>query len=34
VLVRVTKADGKQVVEELTEVAFVPLTGAIRQERR
>lgn len=34
VLVRVTKSDGKQVVEQLTEVVFVPLTGAIRQDRR
>jgi protein-L-isoaspartate(D-aspartate) O-methyltransferase len=34
VLVRVTKSDGKQIVEELTEVVFVPLTGAIRQDRR
>jgi protein-L-isoaspartate(D-aspartate) O-methyltransferase len=33
-LVRVTKSDGKQVVEELTGVVFVPLTGAIRQDRR
>jgi protein-L-isoaspartate(D-aspartate) O-methyltransferase len=33
-LVRVTKVDGKQVVEELTGVVFVPLTGAIRQDRR
>lgn len=33
-LVRVTKSDGKQVVEELTGVVFVPLTGAILQDRR
>jgi protein-L-isoaspartate(D-aspartate) O-methyltransferase len=33
-LVRVTKSDGKQVVEELTGVVFVPLTGAIREDRR
>jgi protein-L-isoaspartate(D-aspartate) O-methyltransferase len=33
-LVRVTKSDGKQVMEELTGVVFVPLTGAIRQDRR
>jgi protein-L-isoaspartate(D-aspartate) O-methyltransferase len=33
-LVRVTKSNGKQVVEELTGVVFVPLTGAIRQDRR
>jgi len=33
-LVRVTKSDGKQVVEELSGVVFVPLTGAIRQDRR
>ena len=33
-LVRVTKSDGKQVVEELTGVVFVPLTGVIRQDRR
>jgi protein-L-isoaspartate(D-aspartate) O-methyltransferase len=33
-LVRVTKSDGKQVVEELSGVFFVPLTGAIRQDRR
>jgi protein-L-isoaspartate(D-aspartate) O-methyltransferase len=33
-LVRVTKSDGKQVVEALTGVVFVPLTGAIRQDRR
>jgi protein-L-isoaspartate(D-aspartate) O-methyltransferase len=33
-LVRVTKSDGKQVIEELTGVVFVPLTGAIRQDRR
>ena len=33
-LVRVTKSDGKQVVEELTGVVFVPLTGAIRQDPR
>ena len=33
-LVRVTKSDGKQVVETITGVVFVPLTGAIRQDRR
>jgi protein-L-isoaspartate(D-aspartate) O-methyltransferase len=33
-LVRVTRSDGKQVVEELTGVVFVPLTGAIQQDRR
>ncbi len=33
-LIRVTKSDGQQVVEELTGVVFVPLTGAIRQDRR
>jgi protein-L-isoaspartate(D-aspartate) O-methyltransferase len=33
-LVRVTKSDGKQVVEELSGVVFVPLTGAIRQDQR
>ena len=33
-LVRVTKSNGKQVVEELTGVVFVPLTGAILQDRR
>ena len=33
-LVRVTKSDGKQVVEELSGVVFVPLTGAILQDRR
>lgn len=33
-LIRVRKVAGKQVVEEITEVAFVPLTGAIRKERR
>ena len=33
-LVRVTKSDGRQVVEGLTGVVFVPLTGAIRQDRR
>ncbi|HXV83998.1 MAG TPA: protein-L-isoaspartate(D-aspartate) O-methyltransferase [Candidatus Binatia bacterium] len=33
-LVRVTKSEGKQVVEELSGVVFVPLTGAIRQNRR
>jgi protein-L-isoaspartate(D-aspartate) O-methyltransferase len=33
-LVRVRKRDGKQVIEELTEVVFVPLTGAIRKESR
>ena len=30
-LIRVRKAAGKPVVEELTEVIFVPLTGAIRK---
>ena len=33
-LVRVTKSEGKQVVEEVTGVVFVPLTGVIRQDRR
>lgn len=33
-LVRVTKSDGKQVIEELSGVVFVPLTGAIRKDRR
>ena len=33
-LVRATKCDGKQVVEELSGVVFVPLTGAIRKDRR
>lgn len=33
-LVRVSKSDGKQVIEELGGVVFVPLTGAIQQDRR
>ncbi|HZD40680.1 MAG TPA: protein-L-isoaspartate O-methyltransferase, partial [Terriglobales bacterium] len=33
-LVRVSKSDGKRVVEELSGVLFVPLTGAIRQDRQ
>lgn len=33
-LVRVSKSAGKQVVENLSAVVFVPLTGAIRQDRR
>ena len=33
-LVRVSKFEGKRVVEELSGVLFVPLTGAIRQDRR
>jgi protein-L-isoaspartate(D-aspartate) O-methyltransferase len=33
-LVRVTKSDGKQVIEEIAGVLFVPLTGAIRNDRR
>ena len=33
-LVRVTKADGKRVIEDITDVLFVPLTGAIQKERR
>ena len=33
-LIRVRKAAGKQVVEQLSEVIFVPLTGAIRQRSR
>jgi protein-L-isoaspartate(D-aspartate) O-methyltransferase len=33
-LVRVTKTDGKQVIEEITGVLFVPLTGTIQKDRR
>jgi protein-L-isoaspartate(D-aspartate) O-methyltransferase len=33
-LVRVRKVDGKAVSEDVTEVLFVPLTGAIRREAR
>ncbi len=33
-LVRVTKADGKQVIEDITGVVFVPLTGTIQKDRR
>jgi protein-L-isoaspartate(D-aspartate) O-methyltransferase len=33
VLVRATKSEGKQVIEELTRVVFVPLTGAVGQDR-
>ncbi|HEY7316578.1 MAG TPA: protein-L-isoaspartate(D-aspartate) O-methyltransferase [Candidatus Binatia bacterium] len=33
VLVRATKSKGKQVVEKLTRVVFVPLTGAVEQGR-
>jgi protein-L-isoaspartate(D-aspartate) O-methyltransferase len=33
-LVRITKADGKQVIEDITDVLFVPLTGAIQKGRR
>ena len=33
-LVRIRKVDGKQVVEDVTGVIFVPLTGAIRKELR
>jgi len=33
-LVRVTKADGRQLIEEVAGVVFVPLTGAIRDDRR
>jgi protein-L-isoaspartate(D-aspartate) O-methyltransferase len=33
-LVRVTKTDGKQVIEEITGVLFVPLTGTIQKNRR
>ncbi|HEY6363736.1 MAG TPA: protein-L-isoaspartate(D-aspartate) O-methyltransferase [Candidatus Binatia bacterium] len=32
-LVRVTKVDGKQVIENISGVVFVPLTGAIRKNR-
>ena len=32
-LVRVTKSEGKRVIQELTRVVFVPLTGAVRQDR-
>jgi protein-L-isoaspartate(D-aspartate) O-methyltransferase len=32
-LVRVTKVDGKQVIEPMSGVVFVPLTGAIRKNR-
>jgi protein-L-isoaspartate(D-aspartate) O-methyltransferase len=33
-LVRVSKSAGKQVVENLSAVVFVPLTGAIQRDRR
>jgi len=33
-LVRVKKLDGKQLIEPISDVVFVPLTGAIRQDRR
>jgi protein-L-isoaspartate(D-aspartate) O-methyltransferase len=33
-LVRVRKIAGKQAIEDVTDVLFVPLTGAIRQESR
>ena len=33
-LVRVSKSAGKQVVENLSAVVFVPLTGAVQQDRR
>ena len=33
-LVRVKKLDGKQKIERISDVVFVPLTGAIRQDRR
>ena len=33
-LVRVTKVEGQQVVEDFTSVLFVPLTGAIQKEAR
>jgi len=33
-LVRIRKIDGQQVVEDMTGVIFVPLTGAIRKEIR
>ena len=33
-LVRVKKLDGKQIIERISGVVFVPLTGAIRQDRR
>jgi protein-L-isoaspartate(D-aspartate) O-methyltransferase len=33
-LVRVKKLDGKQLIEPISGVVFVPLTGAIRQDRR
>jgi protein-L-isoaspartate(D-aspartate) O-methyltransferase len=32
-LVRVTKVDGKQVIENISGVVFVPLTGAIQKNR-
>jgi protein-L-isoaspartate(D-aspartate) O-methyltransferase len=32
-LIRVTKVEGKQVIENISGVVFVPLTGAIRQNR-
>jgi protein-L-isoaspartate(D-aspartate) O-methyltransferase len=32
-LVRVTKSNGKQVIEQVAGVVFVPLTGAIRDDR-
>jgi protein-L-isoaspartate(D-aspartate) O-methyltransferase len=32
-LVRVTKVEGKQVIENISGVVFVPLTGAIRKNR-
>ena len=32
-LVRVTKVDGKQVIENISDVVFVPLTGAIQKNR-
>ena len=33
-LVRVKKLAGKQSIEPISDVVFVPLTGAIRQDRR
>ena len=33
-LVRVTKSEGRQLIEEVAGVVFVPLTGAIRDDRR
>lgn len=33
-LIRATKTAGKQTIEDITDVLFVPLTGAIRQDSR